>query len=532
MNLLIVEDEHRLRNSLANNIPWEEHGIEVVGLAATGSEAVQLFQRKKPDLLLLDIQIPEMDGLALARHVSGLDRNVKMIILSGHDNFEYAQSALEMGIYRYLLKPAGDTEILQAVVDAADQLRRELDERRDRLAMQVRWEQHLPGLRNDFLRRWLTGQFDLSQIVAKSAELQLPVREGQRFAVAVLDMDPIGEAETRFGPNDAGLLRYSLQLLAQELLEGDSCWVSGTDEGMTALLCWGYEEEEPNEGLLRLHVTVDRLLSQIRECLKLTASAGICGSLGGPEEVGRLYQQAMRALQDRVVYGHNLAIPYREETGEEERPVSQPNLEKQLEIALETGEEARAMEALDELWNSGMAQAKTMEAAYDHLLYLSSILLGIVQRGGWPIREVAGEEAGTFLQLQQLATKEQIYAWLQRMVRQIAAHNRNQRKSSSHQIVKAILTMVDEEMDKEITLHTAADRLYVNSSYLSRLFKQETGKPFSQYVLERKMERAKAVLLSGAKVYDAANVVGYRDVSYFTKVFRKYWGITPGECKP
>ncbi|MDF2717825.1 MAG: two-component system response regulator, partial [Paenibacillus sp.] len=92
--------------------------------------------------------------------------------------------------------------------------------------------------------------------------------------------------------------------------------------------------------------------------------------------------------------------------------------------------------------------------------------------------------------------------------------------------------IVEEEMDQEISLHQVADRLYVNSSYLSRLFKQETGKSFSAYVIERKMERAKAALLDGAKISEAASMVGYHDGSYFTRVFRKYWGMTPGEVRP
>jgi two-component system response regulator YesN len=98
-------------------------------------------------------------------------------------------------------------------------------------------------------------------------------------------------------------------------------------------------------------------------------------------------------------------------------------------------------------------------------------------------------------------------------------------------MVKSILGIVENEMDQEITLHTVADRLYLNSSYLSRLFKQETGKSFSNYVLERKMERAKAALVDGAKISEAASMVGYHDGSYFTRVFRKFWGVTPGEIR-
>lgn len=118
MNLLIVEDEIRLRSSLANNIPWNTCGIEVVGLAGNGREALELVDLKRPDIVLLDIQMPEMDGITFARIVHEQDPDIQFVILSGHDNFSYAQSALEIGIFKYLLKPAGEEAILEAVIAA------------------------------------------------------------------------------------------------------------------------------------------------------------------------------------------------------------------------------------------------------------------------------------------------------------------------------------------------------------------------------------------------------------------------------
>src|SRR5688572_12418489 len=101
MNLMIVEDEIRIMNSLVNNIPWSEHGIEVVAAAENGREALSLIERKKPDIVLLDIEMPEMDGLSLAKSVRELEPQIKLIVLSGHDDFHYAQTALGLGVMKY-----------------------------------------------------------------------------------------------------------------------------------------------------------------------------------------------------------------------------------------------------------------------------------------------------------------------------------------------------------------------------------------------------------------------------------------------
>ncbi|SDC91084.1 two-component system, response regulator YesN [Paenibacillus sp. UNCCL117] len=532
MNVLIVEDEARLRNSLAHNIPWEEHDIDIVGMAENGVQALQLFERKKPDIVLMDIQMPEMDGITLARELQQRDPLVKLIILSGHDNFEFAQRALELGVVKYLLKPAGEEEIVQAVLQAAGQLRGELERLNHQMQLEVRWEQHLPYLRNVYMQQWISGKYDLWEVWQYSHDVQIDLQPDRQYALVVLDMDPLPEGETRFSGKDRPLLLFSLNSIVAELLQQASAWVCTDANEHTVVLFYTGAEEEPNQHLLSVNTTVDRLLAKVKEFLKVSASAGISGSTGGWEDVSKLYAQAGKALQNRKLYGRGIAIPYTEEQQAEYEGLEvQPGLEKSLEIALETGDAEKARAVADELWELGLGKAGQLDEVHEHVLYLGGILIRIIQKQGWRVKEVTGEDYVLFQNSQLLATKEQIQSWLYRSVERIAAYVTEQRKAVSHHTVKWILNMVEEEIDKEITLHTVADRLYVNSSYLSRLFKQETGKTFSTYVLERKMEKAKAALQKGAKVYDAANLVGYRDVSYFTKVFRKYWGVTPREMK-
>lgn len=531
MNLLIVEDEVRLRNALANNIPWDKHGIEVVGQAGNGMEALRLIDRKKPEIILLDLQMPEMDGLTLARQLRQADPLLKIIVLSGHDDFAYAQEALGLGVMRYLLKPAGDEEILETVLEAADRLKSELEQRHNEDELKQKWKLHLPYLINEFFQGWLNGKYEPWEIEQKSKDLQLDLQKDAEYAVAVVDMDPLSEDETRFSKKDISLLQFSLSSIVKETLLTTPCWVSTEYAGCTVVVFQLDGNEEPGVALQKINAVTEKLLLTVRSCLRLSASAGISGITGGQEDMNKLYVQAVRALQNRIVLGYDLAIPYREEQGREPELSFQPNLEKALEIALETGEGDKAIETLTALWNGGMAKAETVEDMHEHILYFTSLFICMIQKQGWPVREVAGEDYVYFHNHLELAAKEQILFWLQRMIRAYLAYASQRRKSTSHGMIKTILSLVENEIDQEMTLHAVADRLYVNSSYLSRLFKQETGKAFSTYVLERKMERAKAILQEGARVYDAAAGIGYRDVSYFTRVFRKYWGVTPGEVR-
>lgn len=557
MNLIIVEDELRLRNSLANNIPWEEHGIEVVGLAGNGLEALELVERKRPDLMLVDVQMPGLDGLSLVRRLREKPECrsfMKFIILSGHDSFSFAQTAMEQGVSRYLLKPAGEKDILEAVLAAAGELLEELEQWRRQAALQEKWRENLPFLRNGFFQQWMNGRYTARELVTRSRDYHIELQEDARIAVALVEADPPEEVESQgpAGPRSDGesstlsvslsdgessiqgdplWLDFSLQCMAKELLPEPSCYVSSDPEGSTLLLFQLADGEEDNEALMRLGASVMRLLSHARGMLKASFSAGLCGRTGSLEELAALCGEARRALAGRMVYGSDIVIPFREQGPQARGLEVQPNLEKALEIALETADEEKALSTLQSLWESGLGAAETVDEAQETVLYLVSLLVRMIRKQGWSVQSVVEGDIAYFHNVKLLGTREQTWSWLTRTVKKIAGFVRKQRSTTSNEVVKAILSIVDEEIDRDITLHMVADRLYVNYSYLSRLFKQETGVVFSAYVLERKMERAKAILKDGGKVYDAARLVGYRDVSYFTKVFRKYWGITPGEMK-
>ncbi|MCR2807521.1 response regulator [Paenibacillus soyae] len=534
MNLMIVEDELRLRQGLANNIPWEEHGIEVVGLAANGVEALRLAERKRPDIMLIDVQMPEMDGLTLVRKLRERPDGgamMKLIILSGHDDFAYAQEAMSYGVSQYLLKPAAEDEILEAVLEAAGQLRAELERWREQSELKVKWQEHLPHLQSGFFQQWTAGVYDDGEVLRKCKEYQIALSESDRIAVAVVDVDPIPQGDGRIKAEDSPMWHFSLQCLAKELLPAPSCWVCPDRQGYTLLVFALPPDDQPEDSNLRVQASVVQLLARARETLGLTASAGICAGAGSIGEMSELYAQACRALQERIVYGHDIAIPYREQERKQQGVQAQPGLEKALEIALELGDEDKALEALRGLWDKSLEPVESADEMHEAVLYLSSLFIRIIQKQGWMIRDVAGDDMAYFQNVRLLTSKEQTRAWLARNVGHICAYLQRQRRRTSNGLVRSILAIVDQELDRDITLHTVADRLFVNSSYVSRLFKQETGVSFSAYVLERKMEQAKTVLQDGGKVYDAARLVGYRDVSYFTKVFRKYWGVTPGGVK-
>ncbi|MDF2721990.1 MAG: two-component system response regulator [Paenibacillus sp.] len=530
MKLIIVEDEKKLRISLANNIPWERHGIEIVGLAANGREALQWIESRRPELLLLDIQMPKMNGLQLAEAVRALDPTIRCVVLSGHDSFAYAQQAMALGISRYLLKPAGDAEILEAVLEAADSVRRELEQKHGLALLRERWRHNLPYLQEMFMQNWISGKLDETELTERARELQIEWPSGLLLALVVIDMDD-WNASSSPQPESYPLLQFSLADIAKETLAGSAWRVFRDGEGATVVVFAAPPDSGANELLLHVNTAAVKLTGTIRECLKLTASAGISDAAVHPGLLPHLYRQARRSLGERIAHGNDIVIPYRA-FGADARDSAPPiTLENRFEASLQAGRGDLAGLLLRELLAKDTMDSASAGDVQERLIALSGVVARLAHRQGWSIRDVLTDDFETYVHLSRLKTREQALDWLLRLVDRYCAYLQRERSATVHETVRRMLAIVDEELGKDITLSDVAERLFVNSSYLSRLFKQEVGKPFSNYVTDKKMEQAKQLLQQGCKVYDAAERVGYKDVGYFSRLFHKYWGVTPGDVK-
>ncbi|WP_176706497.1 TIM-barrel domain-containing protein [Paenibacillus hemerocallicola] len=206
-------------------------------------------------------------------------------------------------------------------------------------------------------------------------------------------------------------------------------------------------------------------------------------------------------------------------------------LEKELEIGLETGDEAKALSALEQWWEVRAAGDRSPEDIREHWLYLNGLFVRSVERKGRTLGDVLGEDPSHRFQPGPDAGAGQAYEALEQMAKSIVEYD-NKQRGRTNEIVRRATDIIVRELDQELSLQAVADRLHLNSSYLSRRFKKEIGMSFSDYVLEKKMELAKELLLIGTTVNATADRTGFKEASYFIRVFRKYWGVTPGEMKP
>lgn len=205
--------------------------------------------------------------------------------------------------------------------------------------------------------------------------------------------------------------------------------------------------------------------------------------------------------------------------------------EKRLEAALKAGRHAEAVTALRQWWSGNTRLARADDEWRMRLLEGCLLLTRHAAQNGWPAAEVFGDDYSAMFQLQAVASKERGLRLLETFAGHLLRYFHRRADPAGHPLVQEVMRIVDGELDLPLSLNEVAARLHVHPSHLSRLFKREAGQPFSEYVWKRKMESGKALLESGMKVYEAAAKTGFKDVSYFSRVFRKYWGVPPVELR-
>lgn len=530
MRMLIVEDEHHVRERMEAGIPWSEYGIELVGAVGNGRVALELLNKEHVDLVLTDIRMPDMNGLELAREVHRHYPGIKLAILTGYDDFEYARESIDYKVHKYLVKPVANEQLLEVVLEIKELHERELWEKHRLTLLEQRWREHLPHLQKALYRNWLNGRYAQWELEKRSRDLNVPLHQGLAWPL-VFDMDPIPERNERFLEQDRALVQFSLLTMTKDVFSGMDGVILQDDDGMTVVLLFVPEASAAGGWQAQVHQHIQTLLAAVKDCLKLTASVGI-----GPVMEARLlphaYKQSKLALQERIVLGNETIMQYRDQSGIGATWMVMQDLEKELEMAMETGNDAAIAPLSEKMIEAQFAQGISVIEAKEVILRMVCLFTRIIHGHGWSMSDALGDEYARFEQYQTLLTRDQVLEWLQTVASSIGRTISERGRTGTQLVVGEIVQFIHEHIhEEELSLYMVADHLYVNYSYLSRIFKRIVGESFSEYVLRLRMERAKELLACGHMVYDAAARVGYRHVNYFSKAFMKYWGVKPSDIK-
>ncbi|TYP71225.1 response regulator [Paenibacillus methanolicus] len=531
--VIIVDDEAVVRDGLKNTITWSDHGFTLVGDYANGREALEAVEQHKPDLIISDISMPFMDGLELAAAVSACYPYIKMIILTGFDEFDYAQQALRLKVADFIVKPITAREIRELLDKARAEMDEEAKRREDMSRLQSQLKQSLPLLKERFLERLVINGLGRAEITERFAYFGLPPLSSMYVAM-VVDIDDFGDRESfDFDAFDEEMLRFAAFDIVSEICAGEGVIVFRTREERMVAVVYGIAEETA------LYDKAFRVAEQVRHeierYLKFTITVGIGQACQSTERLPNSYRSALGALDYRFLLGKNRIISIIDLEGKSEAlPPVQQDWDRKLASSVKTGSMQDAQRLIEQMVAELKSSMVPIEAC---VLHMQKAVLALMNS----IQDLSAHESGglpfdpqTMLtDVYRFKTVDEIEQWLKQAVKTVMSVIEGSRTHyTGTQIRRAINYIESNYANEKMSLQELCRHVLMSTSYFSLVFKQHTGETFVEYLTRVRIEKAKELLQhTTMKFYEIAEKVGYGDPNYFSILFKKHAGITMREFR-
>lgn len=524
MNLLIVDDEPIVVEGLAYGIDWGSLDIIDVYKAYSPAQALKLMESREVDILITDYSMPGHTGAYLAGEMRRRNRFSRTILVSAYDDFEYAMRAMESGVSTYLLKPIDYGELREAVGAAIQEINREIEEKNYLLNLESGYSCLLPLARERFLGELFSTEAyrsleEIPEALLKRFEVSL-----QGCGVLLLLSDGGSDGAL---PQEASFVR---RVILEEIPDAGENLLFSSPEGFLVIpvffSCPGGAEEFL-AGAPRL---VEAIQRRIQIHTRRQASLYLSEMGSGLGRLRALYRQLVgRAVVDRAMR----IVPVASyQNGSE--PGAQPG--QKLRAILESHrEEVRLCDmrrAALSLQRAGRALAECGERFFECKYFFITLYLECIALFRLELEALPGDLAEPFYRPERLSCPASLLEWCGRVERCLEEQVMAKSMGISSRLILEAKRVVKDCACQDITLAHVAERLYVHPNYLSRLFKEQTGMNFSDYVIAVKMEKAKELLAnSREKIYDIAEYIGYRSAPHFNTIFKKVVGLTPKEYR-
>ena len=546
VKLFLVEDEIVMRDGIKSQINWEKEDIEFVGEASDGELAWPMILETRPDILLTDIKMPFMDGLELSALVRKELPNTAIIILSGYDEFVYAQKAVSLGVTDYLLKPLPPGKLLECIRRVQEKIEQEREGSEGAFSEELAREQK-DAEKNLLFRALVTNDRSLSEILAMADHLGIHI-SARYYAVMLMTV----HGKENAMPDEE--LRTDLSSIPEQI---DGWFFFDRNENGFALIGSANSIQELSDTQKKL---LERLKKRLEADPDHTWFIGVGKTVNRISDIEKAYYSANKAFSWRFITGLN-RVAFADEKGSvnvngtslhdssavfvPEVPkipveldvsgaVMNENSRKMLENYLKTGTYEEAEPFMEGVFDS--IGEKNL-GSYLFLTYLSMDLyfamVRFLRELGRRVDEIDETCGDINTLLKNRVTVEEAREYLTGYLKELILlrdHNTEKRYS---RILREAVTYIDENFDHEdISLNRVAQTIGMSPNHFSSIFSQEMGMTFIEYLISRRMERAKELLrTTQLRSSEIAYRVGYRDPHYFSSTFKKMQGTTPREYR-
>ena len=519
--VFLVEDEIVTREGIRDNVDWKAVGFEFCGEAQDGEMALQLIEKTQPDVMITDIKMPFMDGLQLCKIVKAQMPWIKIVVLSGHDEFEFAQEAVKLGVTEYLLKPISAAEIQAVLQNIAVVLDQEREARANLKELQNQVRDVLTLKQDRLLLDLVVGGISSSEAIEQYGRIGLNML-AKHYLVLLIKMD---------FPQDCDHVTPERQRRLQEIVsdlidmhEGAFCTQKSMEELLFIMM-----GDDPEQLAQDGRFLVELIMADIEKEIGCQTSMGI-GNI--QDRLTNIHLSFIDALANlNKGNGSNLPrLNYRSDELVVISKLDRNAIERFLKTSLMEEFEAFYEEELRQL--SEFAVHSTL---VKHYLFVDIILTAAQFVGdlGGQAAEVIPVMNDVEDFLADLRTLEQIKQALNTLFTRVLAYRNEQASHEKAELIYRAKAFIDAHFSNpDLLLEDVAASANLSPSHFSLVFSRETGESFKSYLTRIRIEHAKELLRStDLKCFEIAYQCGYSDPHYFSYAFKKHTGQPPRQFR-
>lgn len=521
MRMMIVDDEPEVTTAIAGLYDWKKLGIDECICFNDGQKALQYGNDNVINILIADIKMPKMTGLQLAEEMIAYYPEIKIIILSGHDEFSYAQQALKIGAIDYLLKPFDVTEMVKTVKNALSKIKLQETHRHMQDEYYKRTIHDNKMLKKQLFMNLDNAEGQISDNTIKSLGISHPQSACMAVCIGV-----VHSSLTEFGvwqTNDDNILCFAIENIVNEVFQNRSIVYYSNIAEIGIIL---FECHSKKLMLDEICSCIENIENHL--CIKLLVGLGeICPNLS---DLNKSYKTAKLSYSNNVFF-ENHTISFMNHGYVKLEYPAQFEAELRECISYDVSKSAHTEHLINEYFD----RFKKTTANKDDLIYICNMILSMLSS---KLAHDGFKEASKYdgiywaQQNKNIANINELRKKMLEGVQKIHNILEKDKRSKNVLVVEQLIAYINDNLSEDLSLTTLAKRANFSPGYLAVLVKEQLHINIQKYVLNKRIEKAKYLLKHTEKrVKEVANEVGYADQRYFSEMFKENVGCKPSEYR-
>lgn len=523
-SLMIAEDEEIERKALSLFIGNNFTDIQIIEGAVNGIQLVEKAIEFCPDIIIVDINMPGLNGLDAIKMLREKGLRSKILIQTAYSQFQYAQDAIPLEVENYLLKPFKHEKIVAAIKGCIEKIEKEQEEKSKRREMEIKLHEIAPLMKSDLMLSIILGENNTDSLRVYLNILGLKFSSGYVMSMIIPNYGDTADIGNEIEKNK--MCKNICNFITDELMNICTCIVSPIINGKVSACI--LMENEMNSYKFKLWVTeiAQFVEKKVENTFHLNLKIGIGQLYTGIEQMTMSYKESVSALLDKTT---NINIKYFADLFNISNQIN-PFTPYEGEIIKQI--EACNLQESKEIINKIFSQAEQVDS--NNMLDMALGFIVVINRSlmGNNFSQNIISLKTAYSELSELNSKEKLKAWLAKEVEFLICHIKRERESKISSLVLNGIEYINNNYSRDISLENIAEALGVSPYYISRLFKQELKKNFVDYLTDVRIKHALNLLRGkDCSIKELSEKVGYNNPTYFCKVFKRKTGKTIGEYK-